>query len=296
MLFMQLTRKKFLQSSAALFSGAVLSSFPSLSEVGHNNNIAIGFCGPWENSQVAKQAGCTYLEEGVARIAMPYKPEQEFNQQLEKLSSQPLPIECFNLFLPAELPTVGDFANHEVVVNYAAVAFRRIKKVGAQILVFGSGGARRIPDGFEKAKAKEQFISLCKTLSPLAAKHGITLAVEALNRSETNFINTLNEAREIVDLVSHPNLKMICDIYHALRENDPASELVRLNSRIVHCHIAEHEGRTPPGVNGDDFTPYFSALKKIKYQGKISIECRWKNLEAELPVAVKVLKDQWLKA
>ena len=65
---------------------------------------------------------------------------------------------------------------------------------------------------------------------------------------------------------------------------------------IVHCHIAEKQDRTPPGVMGDDFKPYLNALKKINYKGRISLECRWKNLETELPVAVKVLREQYENA
>ncbi len=290
-----ISRKKFLRVSAFSITGTMLSSFSAVLEPENENSITIGLCGAWENSPLAKQAGCSYIEEGVAKLVMPSQPDSAFNQQFDKLSSQPLPIQCVNLFLPGEMHAVGDHADHEAIVNYSAVAFGRIEKVGANILVFGSGGARKIPDGFDRVEAKEQFISLCKTLSPMAAKHHITLAVEQLNRGETNFINTLQEAGEIVDAVNHPHLKMICDIYHALRENDPASELVRLNERIVHCHLAEREDRTPPGTRGDDFTPYLRALKKINYKGKISLECRWKNLEAELPVAVNVLKEQWLK-
>ncbi len=290
-----ISRQKFLHASTLALSGAVLSSFASDFE--NKNTITIGLCGSWKDSALAKQSGCSYIEEGVAKILMPTKSEQEFREQLKMFSdSQPLKIEVFNLFLPGEMKVVGDLADHEVIINYASVAFQRMERVGAKMVVFGSGGARRIPEGFEKSKAKEQFVALCKRLAPLAAQHNITMAVEQLNRGETNFINTLREAGEIVDAVNHPNLKMICDMYHALKENDPASELVRLSNRIVHCHIAEREGRTPPGVKGDDFTPYFKALKEINYQGRISLECRWKNMETELPIAVKALQEQFAKA
>jgi len=204
-----------------------------------------------------------------------------------------LQTECFNIFLPRELKAVGDHTKHEEIVKYASVAFERAEKVGAGIIVFGSGGSRAIPDGFDRAKAKEQFIQLCKLLAPLAAAHKITLAVEQLNKEECNFINTMRESAEMVAGVNHPNLKMICDIYHALRENDPASELVRFKDEVVHCHIAERQERTPPGVKGDDFTPYLSVLRKIKYKGRISLECRWKNIETELPIAVKTLQNQF---
>ena len=50
--------------------------------------------------------------------------------------------------------------------------------------------------------------------------------------------------------------------------------------------------RTPPGVQGDDFTPYFAALKKAGYTGKVVIECRWDNLAEQGAAAYRTLRQQ----
>jgi sugar phosphate isomerase/epimerase len=291
-----ITRNKFLKVTGLSVAVASLPSF-SFDDSKTKKTLTIGLCGSWDKSSLAKQAGCSYIEAGVANVLMPDKPNADFSKQFEILSkNQALPIECFNVFLPKELKSVGDQANHEGIANYASLAFQRAEIVGARIIVFGSSGSRTIPDGFDRAKAKEQFIALCQMLAQLAAKRNITLAVEQLNQSETNFINTLQESAEIVEAVHHPHLKMICDIYHALKENDAASELIRYKEHLVHCHIAEKKERTPPGVVGDDFKPYFKALKKINYKGRVSLECKWKKMESELPMAVKVLQEQYEKA
>jgi sugar phosphate isomerase/epimerase len=290
-----LTRKQFIKISslsAAAITLTSLSSFESKPKAG----LQIGLCGFLEKSEFAKKAGCEYLEGGTAKILMPAKPEQEFLQTFNTLSAQSLQVKCFNVFIPGELKSVGDHAQHDEIVNYATTAFARAERIGADIIVFGSSGSRSIPDGFDRDKAKEQFTSLCKKLAPIAAKHNITIALENLNKGETNFINKLNESAEIVEAVNHPHLKMMCDIYHALKENDPPSELIRFKEHIVHLHIAEKEKRTPPGVMGDDFTPYFKALKKINYRGRISLECNWKDLETELTIAVYTLREQFSKA
>jgi sugar phosphate isomerase/epimerase len=65
---------------------------------------------------------------------------------------------------------------------------------------------------------------------------------------------------------------------------------------LAHCHIAEEEGRTPPGVHGQDFTPYLEALRRIGYQGAISFEARWTDLARELPSAVRTLRAQIARA
>jgi sugar phosphate isomerase/epimerase len=291
-----ITRKEFLKATGFSLAITTLSSF-SFDESKNKKILTIGLCGSWSNAALAKQAGCSYIEAGVANLLMPDKSDTDFKNQFDTLeATQPLKVECFNVFIPKELKSVGDQANHEGIIKYASVAFQRAQIVGAKIIVFGSSGSRTIPEGFDRTKAKEQFIALCKMLAPIAAKHNITLAIENLNQSETNFINKLKESAEIVEAVNHPNLKLMCDIYHALKENDLASELVRYKGHLVHCHIAEKQDRTAPGVMGDDFKPYFNALKKIKYKGRISLECRWKNMEAELPIAVKVLQEQYENA
>ena len=291
-----ITRKKFLKVTGLSLAAASLSSF-SFDDIKTKKALTIGLCGNWSNAALAKQAGCSYIETGVANLLMPDKPDADFKNQYDTLAvTQPLKVECFNVFLPKELKSVGDQVNHEGIIKYASIAFQRAEIVGAKIIVFGSSGSRTIPDGFDRTKAKEQFIALCKMLAPIASKHNITLAIENLNQSETNFINKLGESAEIVEAVRHPNLKLMCDIYHALKENDSANELVRYKEHLVHCHIAEKQDRTAPGVMGDDFKPYFNALKKIKYKGRISLECRWKNMEAELPTAVKTLQEQFENA
>ena len=59
--------------------------------------------------------------------------------------------------------------------------------------------------------------------------------------------------------------------------------------------VAENARRTPPGVDGDDFTPYFRALKEIGYRGNISIECGWSDFRKQVGPAIQELQRQ-LKA
>ncbi|MEI6048618.1 MAG: hypothetical protein WCS03_06935 [Bacteroidota bacterium] len=44
-----------------------------------------------------------------------------------------------------------------------------------------------------------------------------------------------------------------------------------------------------PGVNNEDFTPYLKVLKDVKYQGRMAIECSWKNLEEQAATALNVM-------
>ena len=295
----KIDRKRFLQISLASASGLVAGAMNAFGEstILRKSDVDVGVCAGFENGGIALESGCSFLEEGVGKILMPDKPMEDFDAQLAKLRRANVPgIRSFIYFIPGHLKAVGPDVNHNGIVAYASTAFGRAPRTGARFVVFGSGGSRRIPDGFSPEAARKQFVELCSRLAPEAGKHNMILAVEQLNRGETNFINTLAQAGDVVRAVNHPNFKMVCDIYHALKEGEAPEELVKFGEHIVHCHIAEKEKRTPPGVMGDDFTPWFRALKKIRYQGGISLECNWTKFENEIAPAVTTIKEQWRRA
>lgn len=290
-----ITRKRFLQLGLTAAAGVLSRATFALTS--SKDAVDVGVCAGVEKGEIARKAGCAFMEEGVGKILMPDKPDEAFADHLGILHATNAPgIRSFIYFLPGQLKAVGPDANHDAIVEYAVVAFARAAKTGASFVVFGSGNSRRVPEGFSHEAAMAQFIELCARLAPEAARHNIILAVEQLNRSETNFINTLAQAGEVVLAVSHPNFKMTCDIYHALKEEESPDEIMKFGDHIVHCHIAEKDKRTPPGVMGDDFIPWFRALKKARYQGGISLECNWTDFDREIGPAVNVINEQWRRA
>jgi sugar phosphate isomerase/epimerase/lysophospholipase L1-like esterase len=258
------------------------------------SRIHFGVCTAPANGQVLRDAGFNYVEGGVSRDLMPGKPDDEFALRMKELKTCPLPVIACNGFLPGTLRVTGPDAAPDTVLRYAGVAFRRAEAVGIRTIVFGSSGSRNIPEGFDRVKARQQFVSLLKIMGPEARKYGVTIAIENLQKSESNFVNTVGEALSIVREVNDPNILLLADIFHMMRENEGPEILVDAGSYLVHCHIAELKDRTAPGMAGDDFRPYFSALKKIGYRGGISIEGSWKN--GDLPDAYRVMKDQWEKS
>ena len=215
-----------------------------------------------------------------------------FAAQRAKADSLGLPIETANGFFPRDIIVVGPDADLERAIRYSETAIRRASEAGLEILVLGSSRSRSIPEGFSREEAEEQFLSLLKGMAPTAEKYGVIVAIEPLQQSETNFINTVREGAEIARRSGSPNIAVIADFFHMARESEPVSDIVDAADKLVHCHIAEVGNRTPPGVDGDDFTPYFQALKQIGYKGRISIESRWDDVAAQMPVAVQVMKEQ----
>ncbi len=255
-------------------------------------SIQIGICTNFSNGEKMQPYGYTYVEEGVSGFLMPTKSEEVFNELLEKAANSPLPVKACNSFIPGNLKSVGPDAVHEEILKFAETAFRRAQRAGVEIIVFGSGGSRSIPDGFSREKARTQFIELGQKMAPIAQTYNVTIVLEPLNTTECNFINSVVEGGEIVKEINHPNFQLLADLYHMKMENEGAESIIKYGKLIKHIHIAEKQERAVPGTFNEDFRPYFNALKKIRYKGKISIEARWKDFDSQMPAAIKAMKTQ----
>ena len=292
-----MTRRHFLAASAAAGAGWVLAGRAQAADAPAKLPLALGACRGPDSYAMLKKCGYDFAEGGTAALFVPDKPDAEFERKRAETAAAVLPVPACNGFFPADMKLVGPEPRHEAALAYATIILARAGKGGLKILVLGSGGARRVPEGFDAAKARGQFVGFCQKLGPLAEKAGVTIVLEPLNKGETNFLNTVAEGCGIVDEIGHPNVQLHADIFHMLREDESPASIVKAGARLRHCHIAEKKNRTPPGTDGDDFRGYFKALKTIGYQGRMSIEGKWsKELEKDLVRAKAEIEKQWASA
>ena len=257
-----------------------------------NLSERLGVCTSPDKALLLKDAGYAYIEIGIRSFLMPDKPDSLFAFNLQQAEKSALPLYSGNGFFPGEMRLTGPDVNMKAILDYTKTAMQRAQKTGIKIFVLGSGGARRIHEGFSREEAKAQFVGLCKEIALLGEKYDVVVAIEPLRKEETNFINTVREGTEIAKEVNHPNLGVLADFYHMACENEEVAAIVEARDWLKHCHIAEKEIRSAPGVKGDDFIPYLSALKQINYKGAISMECRWDRFDSEVKAAIESLKLQ----
>jgi sugar phosphate isomerase/epimerase len=254
---------------------------------------AIGIVQNIENDSLLQRYGYRYLVESVGKLISPKTvTDEQFQSNVLKIKKLRVPMYAFNIFIPGELKIVGPDVNEAALLTYVDKVFQRCQTSGVNRIIWGSGGSRRVPEGFDRTKAKEQFVSMAKKIADKASRYNIMLALENLNSTETNFITTVEEALDIVKKVDRKNLRLCVDIYHMLKEGEPPSSILKTKGYVIYCEVAEKEGRTPPGVQGDDFRPYFSALKQVGYNDKIMIECRWENVATQGEMAFQKLRTQ----
>lgn len=275
---MVLNRRDFLRQSAlaALVLGASRSLAQETPRPSPLADLPVGGMSRGMAPEFAA-AGYGYLELSMSSELVPDKPEEDFLPNLERLKALPIPCPMMNGFLPGNGPRlVGPQADLPALLRWVQAAFPRARRAGVRLITVGSGGSRRIPRDFEPAKAREQFSKAMAAVAAVARDNGLTLAVENLNSGETNLGTTLAETLAMLEAAG-PDLKLTADLYHMLRDKDPAAELRKAAGRLVHVHVAENKGRLAPGTGGEDFRPHLAILREMGYRGSFSFECGWKG-------------------
>lgn len=252
--------------------------------------MQFGVCGQPEIASVLAKAGYDFVEVHVQRDLATTGTAQEFQPVLEQLRSAPVPVAAANCFVPGSLKITGPDVEMGALTDYVQTAFERAHQAGIEIIVFGSGGARRIPDEFDRDTAWQQLLDFGQMIAPLAQSFEITVVVEPLNRRECNVFNSVGECAKYVQQIDHPHVRLLVDAYHWAQENDSYQELVESLPLIHHAHIATYESRMAPSLEACDFGPFFAALKEGGYDGTISIEGKWHDLEEDALSALQELK------
>jgi len=130
-------------------------------------------------------------------------------------------------------------------------------------------------DAVPEKEYKQQWKTVVKNLKDLckyAQKKGVQVCLEPLNRFETDFINTADQALQMVKDVGSPALKIHLDTFHMnIEEKDQAKAIRKVGTLLGHFHACG-SGRGTPGYDHIDWVPIASALKAVKYKGDVVIE------------------------
>jgi len=266
---------------------AVLSTSPTAEQTA---TVLVGYCVGLKALESAKAAGFDYVELGVSEIAA--LSDADFDAALERVKQVGIPTPNANLFLPGSIRLTGPQATDpEEQMAYVRKAFARLNRLGVKIVCFGSGGARRVPEGFPKEEAFQQLVAFGKRIAPEARANGITVVIEPLRRQETNIINTTAEGFELVKAVGDPNFELLIDFYHLASEKEDPAIILQVREHIRHLHMANPQGRVFP-LKWDefDYAPFFANLRQIGYAGRISVEASSPDIPTQGPLAIALLR------
>lgn len=146
--------------------------------------------------------------------------------------------------------------------------------LGGTVLVLGSPKGRSTTGGLSAVRALDFLAEGLAGVAGRAGDRGVSLLLEPLGREQTDVVNTLAEAVEIVSRVSHPSIRTMFDFHNTADEADPPPVLLeKFFPFIRHVHVQEMDGRCLGfGSAKIEFVAAFQRLKDLGYNRWISVE------------------------
>ena len=146
------------------------------------------------------------------------------------------------------------------------------RDLGGDLMVFGSPAQRRVPPGANRDQAMDWAADTFRRAAPVFADCGVRLCLEPLSPYETDFMNTIDEALDLLRRIDRPNFLLHLDVKAMGTETLATPKLVRLHGgQAGHFH-ANDVNRRGPGFGATDFKPIFQALADSHYKGWVSVE------------------------
>ena len=121
---------------------------------------------------------------------------------------------------------------------------------------------------------RANFIKSTREITEYAAERNVEIAIEPINRFEgyAGFLNSLVEAKDIVDEIGAPNLGVLADFFHVNMEDGPLNDALRAaGDRLMHIHLADNN-RQAPGTGHIDFLQVVRTLNAMNFSGYISLD------------------------
>lgn len=251
--------------------------------------IEIGYCGPLKDIAAVKAAGFDYMEVRTSEVAA--LSDADYESLAVKLRQLALPVQAAYWFLPAEIKVTGPGIDKNQQMEYLHKALARVSRLGVRLIVFGSSGARNVPEGFSKKEAFEQLVDFGKRAGPEARARNITIAIEPQRRVESNIINNTAEALAWVEAVNDPNIQLMIDYYHFSVEREDPAIIAKVKDHLRHLHMANPNNRVMPlSWTEYNYAPFFAALRQIRYDKRIGLEASSSDLQVDGPKSIRLLR------
>lgn len=150
------------------------------------------------------------------------------------------------------------------------------------------GKARMVPPE-QRKQEWELAVTNLRTVCDMAAAKGLQIALEPLNRFESDLVNTADDVCRMVEDINHPAARIMLDLFHSnIEERDPEAALRQIGGRLIHLQVSENH-RGIPGTGTTAWEAWQRGLDAIGYKGAVSIESFTPNNQ-ELAGAVCIWK------
>jgi len=178
--------------------------------------------------------------------------------------------------------TNDDPALRQNSLDYARAALECCEAVGATVLpgpMYSGVGKRRYVAPEQRKREWELAVTGIRQMAKMAADHGVTLAVEPLNRFETDLVNTAAQGIQLCKDVGEQNVGLLLDTFHMnIEEKNTYAAIKAAGPLVKHVHACEND-RGAPGSGLVHWAEVGKALKEIGYAGAAVIESFTPNMK-----------------
>jgi sugar phosphate isomerase/epimerase len=137
--------------------------------------------------------------------------------------------------------------------------------------------SRRLPPFTPPRSADEDRDVLLESLDELgehAAREGVLMLLEPINRYEDHMVNTVGQAAELCRELGQPAVRIAADTYHMnIEEADVCAALASVAPLLGAVHLSD-SNRFEPGAGHVDFGAVLATLRGARFDGALSLECR----------------------
>lgn len=197
-------------------------------------------------------------------------------------------------FGPAKDLTHKEASVHQNCFDYIEKCFELCNLWGVDFFagpMYAAVGKARMLPLEDRKKEWELAVANVGKVCVMAQDHGLSIALEPLNRFESDMINTAEDVMRFIKDINHSNAKVLLDGFHMTIEEGNIVEAIKMvGDKLLHVQVSENH-RGIPGTGLTPWTDFAKGLKAIDYTGAIVIEsftpeikelagavCIWKNL------------------
>lgn len=168
--------------------------------------------------------------------------------------------------------TNPDAAVRQRTARYLAALVECCADLGGNRIIVGSPKQRSLMEGVTYAQAWQWATDAFREGVQRAEERGVVICFEPLGPSDTNFVNTAEEARRFAAQFASPAMSIILDVKAMCSEAKPVPQIIRESAgRFAYFH-ANDANLKGPGFGDVDFVPIAAALREVGYDGMVSVE------------------------